>query len=166
MFKFLDTDVTLERTIKPKGAYHLWSSHWDSRSCKIFSKEVMVGGISETYHSGAKKRNSAVFTLKNSGHVLSRVLLCDPTDCGLPFPTPGDLPYPGVEPASFCIGRRLLHYRATWKALKKSDPDSNHNCCSLLVVPAPLPPPHPPPPRPPSLQTERSLVGLNWLEKK
>ena len=31
---------------------------------------------------------------------------------GLPFPSPGDLPNPGIEPAShvFCIGRPVLYH--------------------------------------------------------
>ena len=36
----------------------------------------------------------------------------------LPFPTPGDLPNPEIEPESsvFCIGRQVLYYCATWEA--------------------------------------------------
>ena len=54
----------------------------------------------------------------------SCLTLCDPMDCslnaplsmgfsrqeywsGLPFPTPGDLPDPGIQPASLC----LLHWQ-------------------------------------------------------
>ena len=36
----------------------------------------------------------------------------------LPFPTPGDLPNPGTEPASLCvssIGSRFLYHCATWE---------------------------------------------------
>ena len=37
---------------------------------------------------------------------------------GLPFPTPGDLPHPVIEPVSpvSCIGRWILYHRATWEA--------------------------------------------------
>jgi len=64
--------------------------------------------------------------------------LCDPTDCspwtvahqtplskessrqeywsGLPFPTPGDLPYPGIEPCVSGIGRQILYHCAIWEA--------------------------------------------------
>ena len=38
---------------------------------------------------------------------------------GLLFPTPGDLPNPGVEPKSLyisCIGRQILYHCATWEA--------------------------------------------------
>ena len=52
--------------------------------------------------------------------------LCDPVDCsppaplsmgfsrqeywsGLPFPSPGDLPNPGIEPVS-CIGKWILYH--------------------------------------------------------
>ena len=38
---------------------------------------------------------------------------------GLPYPPPGDLPEPGIEPISlcvFCIGRWILHHWATWEA--------------------------------------------------
>ena len=31
---------------------------------------------------------------------------------GLPFPPPGDLPNPGIEPGVSCIGRRVLYYWA------------------------------------------------------
>ena len=51
---------------------------------------------------------------------------CNPIDCSslgssvhgifywneLPFPTPGHLPYPGIEPVSlfiFCVGRQILY---------------------------------------------------------
>ena len=39
---------------------------------------------------------------------------------GLPFPSPGDIPDPGVEPDTscvFCIGRQILYHWATWEAL-------------------------------------------------
>ena len=61
-------------------------------------------------------------------------ILCDPIDCspacqaplsvgfsrqeywsGLPFPSAGKLPDPGVE-TIFSIGRWILSHRATWKA--------------------------------------------------
>ena len=29
---------------------------------------------------------------------------------GLPFPSPGDLPDPGIEPVSLCIGRQILNH--------------------------------------------------------
>ena len=41
---------------------------------------------------------------------------------GLPFPSPGDVPNPGVEPASLtsiCIARRVLYHCATWEAPQK-----------------------------------------------
>ena len=34
---------------------------------------------------------------------------------GLPFPTPGDLPYPGMEPCVSGIGRQI-HHCAIWEA--------------------------------------------------
>ena len=36
---------------------------------------------------------------------------------GLPFPTPGDLPNPGVEPVSCtsCTGRQVLYHCTTWE---------------------------------------------------
>ena len=58
--------------------------------------------------------------------------LCDPVDCqarlsmglsrqeywrGLPFPSPGDLPRPGIKPA---IGRQVLYHWATRKAQQGS----------------------------------------------
>ena len=63
--------------------------------------------------------------------------LCDPMDhsqqaplsmgfsrrkywSGLPFPPPGDLSDPGIEPTPFnvsCIGRWVLYTRASWEAL-------------------------------------------------
>ena len=41
---------------------------------------------------------------------------------GLPFPSPGDLPSPGMEPASLvsCIVGRFFTTSATWEALSKS----------------------------------------------
>ena len=39
---------------------------------------------------------------------------------GLPFPSAGDLPRPGIEPRISwvsCIGRQILYHRATWEAL-------------------------------------------------
>ena len=38
--------------------------------------------------------------------------------CGLPLPTPGDFPTPGIELISytFCIGRWILYRCTTWKA--------------------------------------------------
>ena len=38
---------------------------------------------------------------------------------GLPFPTPGDLPDPGIKPMSLClhIGRWVPYVWATWEAL-------------------------------------------------
>ena len=37
---------------------------------------------------------------------------------GLPFPPPGDLPNPGMEPVSLniCIGRQVLYHCVTWEA--------------------------------------------------
>jgi len=38
---------------------------------------------------------------------------------GLPFPPPGDLPYPGIEPASLmspALAGRFLTTTATWEA--------------------------------------------------
>ena len=37
---------------------------------------------------------------------------------GLPFPTPGDLPVPRIEPVSWisCIGRQILYHCANWEA--------------------------------------------------
>ena len=39
---------------------------------------------------------------------------------GLPFPTPGNLPYPGIKPVSLvsCIGRQILYPCAIWKSDK------------------------------------------------
>ena len=34
----------------------------------------------------------------------------------LPFPSPRDLPNPGIEPWVSCIGRRVLYHSATWEA--------------------------------------------------
>ena len=39
---------------------------------------------------------------------------------GLPFPTPGDLPDPGIESSMFCvscIGRQILYHSVTWEGL-------------------------------------------------
>ena len=34
---------------------------------------------------------------------------------GLPFPSPGDLPDPGIEPRVSCISKRIFHRWATWE---------------------------------------------------
>ena len=36
---------------------------------------------------------------------------------GLSFPSPGNLPDPGIEPRVSCISRRILYHWATWEAL-------------------------------------------------
>ena len=43
----------------------------------------------------------------------------------LPFPTPGDLPYPGIKSVSCisCSGRQILYHCATWVA----------HICKLLI---------------------------------
>ena len=41
---------------------------------------------------------------------------------GLPFPSPGDRPNPGIEPGSFtspALAGRFYTSRATWEALKE-----------------------------------------------
>ena len=68
------------------------------------------------------------FTSRVCSAAQSCLTLCDPVDCsplgssvhgisrqeywsGLPFPSPGDLPHPGIKPmilASACSGRRIL----------------------------------------------------------
>ena len=67
----------------------------------------------------------------------SCLTLCDPMDCnlsaplsmefsrqeywsGLPFPSPGDLPNPGIEPMTFispALAGRFVTTSATWEAL-------------------------------------------------
>ena len=36
---------------------------------------------------------------------------------GLPFPSPGDLPDPGIEPQVSCISKRIFYPWITWEAL-------------------------------------------------
>ena len=46
---------------------------------------------------------------------------------GLPFPSPGDVPSPGIELASLasiCIGRGVLYHCTAWEA-----PQKVHNIC-------------------------------------
>ena len=64
--------------------------------------------------------------------------LCDPMDCSppgspvleiflairLPFPTPGDLPDPGIEPASPALAGRFFTPEPPWKP-PKSTPKTN-----------------------------------------
>ena len=70
---------------------------------------------------------------------------CDPMDCclpgssvhgfsrqeywsGLPFPSPGDLPDPGIKATSlyiFCTGRQVLYHCATWEAPLNSIDSTN-----------------------------------------
>ena len=40
---------------------------------------------------------------------------------GMPFPPPGDLPDPGIQPVSqvSCIGKQILYHEATWEATDK-----------------------------------------------
>ena len=72
-----------------------------------------------------------VVELQSLSHVK---VFCDPMDTpsgssvhgisqakywiGLPFPTPGDLPSPGIEHVSSvsCIGRWILYHHAIWEA--------------------------------------------------
>ena len=35
---------------------------------------------------------------------------------GLPFPSPGDLPHPGIELTYPAFGRQILYHWATWEA--------------------------------------------------
>ena len=35
---------------------------------------------------------------------------------GLPFPPPGDLPGPGIEATSLCIGSQIFYHLSTWEA--------------------------------------------------
>ena len=39
----------------------------------------------------------------------------------LPFPTPGDLPDPGIIFCISCIGRQILYHCATWEAQLKPE---------------------------------------------
>ena len=39
---------------------------------------------------------------------------------GLPFPPPGDLPGPGIEATSLCIGRQIFYHLSTWEAPLKA----------------------------------------------
>ena len=48
---------------------------------------------------------------------------------GLPFPSPGDLPDPGIEPASLCLLCRVLCPSAAWEAQFKL----GSLYCSLIV---------------------------------
>ena len=49
---------------------------------------------------------------------------------GLPFPSPRDLPDPGIEPASCvsCTGRQILYHCATWEAQGRM---GEHQCFHL-----------------------------------
>ena len=45
--------------------------------------------------------------------------------CGSQFPTPGDLPDPGIKPTSFespAFGRQILHHGITWEAQDNTTP--------------------------------------------
>ena len=80
--------------------------------------------------------------LSNGAHAKLRLTLCDPMDCspprssvhgilqakehwsGLPCPSPGDLPYPGIEPVflmSPAVVGRFFTSCATWEAQVKLD---------------------------------------------
>ena len=61
----------------------------------------------------------------------------------LPFPTPGDLPDPGIEPISpnvSCIGRCILYHWATWEAhvLDYSGGGLVAKSCPTLAIPWPV----------------------------
>ena len=85
-----------------------------------------------------EKENSELFSLPYSRCLLVLtqlcLILCDPMDCvaceaplsvgfprqehwsGLPFPSPGDLPDPGIKPVSL-VGRQIFFYHSsTWEA--------------------------------------------------
>ena len=51
---------------------------------------------------------------------------------GLPFPSPGDPPDPGIEPMSYvsCTGRRVLYHGATWEAPIWAI----HFCCKYSIL--------------------------------
>jgi len=54
----------------------------------------------------------------------------------LPFPSPGDLPDPGIEPTSLespaLEGRFLTNY-AIWEALNTEDPEINKKPINMTV---------------------------------
>jgi len=54
---------------------------------------------------------------------------------GLPFPSPGDLPDPGIEPESpcvSCIGRQILYHYATWEVPVMSTNEDTFNKMCIL----------------------------------
>ena len=62
---------------------------------------------------------------------------------GLPFPSPGDLLDPAIEPVSwvFCIGRWILYHWATWETWSKgicfNSMWSRNECSCLFKIPSP-----------------------------
>ena len=78
------------------------------------------------------KHLSGVILLRKCVQIQLCLTLCNPMDCnppgssvhgiywsGLPFPTPGDFPDLGIEPASLlspALGRWILYHWATWEA--------------------------------------------------
>ena len=77
------------------------------------------------------KNNKSLFLSSSMCSVVSDFLQSSPPDSsvygisrqqywsGLPFPTPGNLPDPGIKPMSLClhIGRWVPYVWATWEAL-------------------------------------------------
>ena len=58
---------------------------------------------------------------------------------GLPFPPPGDLPHPGIEPTFYftsCICRQILYRWATWKAFYSSSDTIKYVQTVLILLPA------------------------------
>ena len=68
-----------------------------------------------------------IITLLCCAWLLSHVQLCDPMDCSLPCPPPGDLPKPGIEPTSPTSQADSLPSEPPGK------PTWSYNCTLLLL---------------------------------
>ena len=105
----------------------------------------------------------------------SSLILCNPVDCiarqvprsmgfsrqeywsGLPCPSPGDLPYPGIEPWSLSLQADLLLSEPPGKPIN-SDGNKVHSKCNALESSQNHPPPPPPLPGRNCLPWNQSLV--------
>ena len=56
---------------------------------------------------------------------------------GWPFPSPGDLPAPGLEPRSPALAGRIFTTSATWEALGRSWSKEIRQLCSKTLKGAP-----------------------------
>ena len=117
-----------------------WAQHTVGGTAMIYDHERLLGRSSRKYPiCNIQRELSALNHILLSLSVLSDfaalwTVACQPSLCmefsrqeycsGVPFPTPGDLPDPGIEPVSSALAGRFLTSSTTQQALI-------HISCSL-----------------------------------